>query len=76
MKKILFFPLKEFTTEDLQHIPQLAFGIWEFALLEGRDSGFRSKIGERFGVENMHSGMRDAGNNHRDNGFEEKFVSG
>ena len=43
----MFFLLKAFTTEG----PQQVYGIWEFALFEGRDSGFRSKMGERFGVE-------------------------
>ena len=42
-----------------------------FLLFEGRDSGFRSEKGSRFGIENM-LGTRD---NHRDYGIAGKYRS-
>ena len=57
--------------------PQQVFRDPGFPLFEGRDSGFLSKMGIRFGIDrDAGCGMRDAENNHRDYRIERKFGSG
>ena len=46
--------------------------MWIFALFECQDSGFKSKMGSRFGIDGMHM-MQNARKKHQDYRFEGKF---